>query len=143
MLTHYQTRIVCGVELSLCIEFNPQYDDQSFDHAFGTEHCGEWIVEESDIDSISVDGNLRDEVTAYLREKYPVMSRKSFLKRLRRLVSLINHELDKGSPYDVLDMDELQSYANQNPPEPDNEPDYGYEDRWIDAAYEARFEMHD
>lgn len=110
----YGTTELAGMEFDLQGEFEYEYEDTSFDHEFGTERCGHFIVTEIlwadfDCDECEVCANyLRDE-----RYDGRQLSRKRARKVLRQYVRRAHHALANADLENVFDNDRMHEIANE------------------------------
>ena len=106
-----------GLELDVFSECEVRWEDDSFDHEFGTEHCGH--AEVDTIESVELDGDLRASAMCDLGLRNVAFNRRKFIKWLRR----IRRALAKLDPETFWTKRQLDAVVeNWEPPEPDYDP---------------------
>jgi hypothetical protein len=129
------TKEVCGVELDLRSEVDIVWEDDSFSHEFGTEHCGHAEVET--VYDVEIDGDLHwyVEREAEAREWW-------FLKnwRIKRLENKIRKAVEALDPDSFWTDKELDAAVEGwEPPEPEPpEPDEDYE-KYYENKYDRDY----
>lgn len=114
MSTLSGTLITHGIELDVFSECEIRWEDDSFDHEFGTEHCGH--AEIDDIEPVQLDTDLRYECLRDLRYTGKPHNRRKFLKWTRR----IRRAISKLDPETFWTPKQLERVVEDwEPPEPD------------------------
>lgn len=131
--------LACGVVVEFEASYELSYEDQSFDHEFGTEHSASWEIQEC------TDFAPIEDLRYYVAQAVPRVGKRKVWRHKRALLrKQAALELAKLTDENVFDSDEVYEKAPDEPdfdvPEPD---DHEPEDRYLDAMYEARTEIMD
>jgi hypothetical protein len=110
----YGTAYFKGIELPLIGVAELEYEDDSFDHEFGTEHCGSWTVQ--NIGNIAVDDSVREIVTDMFhsvgRTNHNRRLKKSVRRLERQIISYVN-----GLDYDAFSRRDCENILDGFDPE--------------------------
>jgi hypothetical protein len=116
MSTLFGTAIIRGVEFDVFSECEIHWQDDSFDHEFGTEVCGH--AEIQTIDLVQVDNDISECAMQELRDKCRPHRRRKFLKWIRHIRRELN-ALDVEKFW--TDNQKQKVESKWEPPEPDYE----------------------
>ena len=111
-LTHCENIELAGMEFDITAEFNAEYVDDSFSHEFGIERCGHWEV--TDIEYADFDCDPAAVCADYIRDAYPLASRKRMRKMIRQRVRLASRALENSDLIEMLDTDSMEEQASEN-----------------------------
>ena len=117
----FGTTILHGVEIEVMSECDVRWEDDSFDHEFGTERCGHPEVET--IDPVEMDlgsYTLRQIVLSQMADESHPHRRRLFLKRCRRIRRAVA-ALDPDKFWTEKQLDEVAH--EWEPPKPDYDED--------------------
>lgn len=122
----FGTLEIRGMEIPIVGEAEMVYEDDSFDHEFGTEHCGHWEIE--DIIDIDIDGNLRRELVWNQHAIGYTNHNRRFKKNLRRLEKLVISALN-DLDYEAFTDREIERAIESTDRDCARDCDDRYEDR--------------
>ena len=122
----FGTLEIRGMEIPIVGEAELVYEDDSFDHEFGTEHCGHWEIE--DVIDINVDGNLRRELVWNQHSIGYTNHNRRFKKNLRRLEKLVISALN-DLDYEAFTDKEIERAIESTDRDCARDCDDRYEDR--------------
>lgn len=108
-LTHCENIELAGMEFDITAEFLAEYVDDSFSHEFGIERCGHWEI--TDIEDADFDCDPAEVCAGYVRDVYPLASRKRFRKMVRQRVRSAYRALDAADLIEILDTDSMEEQA--------------------------------
>lgn len=125
---------IAGVEIGVEAEFSADFVDNGFDHAFGTEHCWEWEIDETL--GMVPDEDVREVCMVYIQPSM-FKNRRKYIKALRRKIRAVELAISRANVDDYFDNDELVE-ACGDAPERDCEPDEDYE-RYYENKYDQDY----
>lgn len=97
---------VCGVDLDMVVQYDAEYRDNGFSHAFGYEERYEWEID--DVWGLEIVDDLGACVESTLIDiGVSKQNRKRWLRAKRNLVRKIRREIATCDPEDYVDADDL------------------------------------